>query len=311
MHKTSPAQETPVTVLLPVHNAEHWIGAATASLAKQTYSNFEVLLINDRTTDQSIAIAKEVAGSRLRVVDSNGPGVAAALATGVQRAETEFLIRMDADDIAHPRRIEKQVNFLTTHPDHVVVGTAAHLMNSQGRLGRTIRHPTLHEAITLRMCLATPFIHPSVALRKSAVVEAGNYSAPGPSPYPEDFSLWSRLQWIGKLANLPDVLMGYRSTPGGVSSSSWKDLASHTGEIAARNLSQRLGSPEPTVEMVRLLSLYHDRTSRISLREVILLETWLLSAQLRVGLNPSRWGIPLSAFLRPVRWTTQPPQLNR
>lgn len=208
---------TPVTILLPVRNGAPWLHASLDSLLTQEHSNIEILLVDDGSTDNSAAIAQDVAGTLVRVVQGNGEGLARALALGVDSADSEFIARMDQDDVAHSSRISGQVRFLDEHPDHVMVGSNVRLMNSVGCATGYSHFPETDAGIRMRMTIGNPFAHSSVMFRKSAVLSAGNYWSPGSDPFPEDYHLWIRLAETGLLANLRDVLMDYRVHELGVS----------------------------------------------------------------------------------------------
>jgi len=192
----------PVTVLMPVKNGARWIQPAIESLLRQDYVNFEILLVDDGSTDDSVLIARRLAGDKLRVVKAEGQGLARALAIGVEASETEIVLRLDADDRASPQRLSKQVSFLNDHPGYVLVGSNINIISDRGKvLGRS-RFPLTDRGIRLRMNVGNPFAHSAVAFRRSAVLAAGNYWSPDATPFPEDYHLWCRLASRGLMANL-------------------------------------------------------------------------------------------------------------
>lgn len=297
-----------VTVLIPARNAERWISESVLSLTQQTYLNLEILLVDDGSTDRTVALAREVGGGLLRVIPGEGQGVANALALGIRECATDIVLRHDADDIAEPNRVERQVDYLMKNPDCVLLGTDATLIDANGAIIGRVSHPHDHSAITLRMCLMTAFTHPSVAFRRSAVLEAGNYRSPNYEPFAEDFDLWSRLEMIGTIANLPEPMLRYRISPGSVTESHWSSLAKSAGAIAATNLARHLGMTEVPHDMQKLVTFFHLRNRRITIAEMIRLETWLIQARHKSGFRHLPGAFTWDIYARPISWMVRQPR---
>jgi len=200
-----------VSVLMPVYNAEAYLAEAVESILRQTFADFEFLVIDDGSTDRSGAILEGYAAGERRVRLTRRPntGYTVALNELLGLASGELVARMDADDVALPHRLERQVDYLRAHTDVVCVGTAVHLIDSAGRYLRD-GHPGMdHEAIQQRALAGDcPLNHPSVMMRRAAVQAVGGYH-PEFEPA-EDLDLWLRLGEVGRLASLPEVLMLYR-----------------------------------------------------------------------------------------------------
>src|SRR5690348_7082970 len=114
-----------VTVLMPVYNSEKYIWAAIHSVINQTWNDFELLIVNDGSTDGTQEIIKSFADDRIVLINQENGGVAKALNKGLMHAKGDYIARFDADDICFPDRLEEQVNFLDKHEDYVVVGSDA------------------------------------------------------------------------------------------------------------------------------------------------------------------------------------------
>src|ERR1700761_448098 len=114
-----------ISVLMPAYNAEKYIGTAINSLLKQTFSSFELVIINDGSTDNTINIINAFNDKRIKLVDQQNKGIAAALNHGLKIARAPYIARFDADDICMPERLEVQYNFLSMNPDYVIVGSDA------------------------------------------------------------------------------------------------------------------------------------------------------------------------------------------
>lgn len=207
--------EVYVTVLMPVYNSEKYISAAIHSVLSQTFSAFELLIVNDGSTDRTREIIGSFQDPRIRVIDKANGGVASALNAGLAQARGQFIARFDADDVCLPQRLEEQVGFLDKHPGYVVVGSDADYMQENGEflfsfqcLGHT------HEEIRESFYFYCPFIHSSVMYRRDVVLEAGGYSEHAHNF--EDYLLWTRLLKAGRLANLPLPLIRVRFNPASV-----------------------------------------------------------------------------------------------
>jgi glycosyltransferase involved in cell wall biosynthesis len=202
---TAPA----VSVLMPVFNGENHMREAIESILGQSYSDFELLVVDDHSTDSTGDILREYCGrdARIRAVrNQEAKGTVGALNTGLGLARGEYLARMDADDISLPTRLEKQHAFLEKHHDISVCGTNMELFGAQQFVWRL---PPEHEAIRAGL-IFTPFIaHATVMMRRTAL-EENHYRYDPEYGYAEDYELWSRLSQRYRFANLPDVLYRYR-----------------------------------------------------------------------------------------------------
>ena len=206
-----------VSVLLPVWNGERFLRAAIDSITAQTYGAFELIVIDDGSSDDSLAIAREAAAYDRRIVVLPLPhhGLPAALNAGIAAARGLYLARMDADDCAMPARLAQQVAHLDAHPRCVVVGGAVEVVDAyETRLG-VVRFPLAHAAIVDALAAGrSGFAHPAVLMRREPVVAAGGYRG---SAFPsEDLDLWFRLTHHGEFANLDEPLLQYRRHPGAV-----------------------------------------------------------------------------------------------
>lgn len=232
--------QVPITVLMPVLNGESWIAEAVQSLVSQSHENFELLLVDGGSTDDSVPIARDIAGDRIRVVTFPDRGVAASLAYGIRVCDTEFVSRLDSDDRSRSTRLSRQVGFLTQNPEYVIVGSNIDFIDMTGRHLGSSRFPTSDPAIRLRMVLGNPFAHSAVTFRKSAVAEVGNYWSPDSSPFPEDYHLWCRLARVGKLANLTEFLTEYRINQAGLVRTNLPRLRNSASEISLTWLSEAI-----------------------------------------------------------------------
>ena len=201
-----------ISVVMPVYNGERYLRDAVASILQQTFRDFEFIAVNDGSKDRSKAILDDIASvdPRLRVVSQANTGIVGALNHGLAIAKGEFVARMDADDFSQPERFAQQITFLRQNPNCVCVGTAFNYMDSRSALIKWNPRETDHTVLEKQLLTGDggSLIHPTIMLRRSAVVRAGGYRSE--AQWVEDLDLYLRLAQIGQLANLPDVLLNYR-----------------------------------------------------------------------------------------------------
>lgn len=200
------------SVLLPVYNAGNYLGKAIESVLTQSFTDFELLLLNDGSSDGSLEILERYSAkdTRCRVHSWPNRGLIATLNEGIRLAKAEIIFRMDADDICHPARFEKQMAYLDQHPECVALGSRVMLIDPDGQPIMTFVDATTHDTIDQAHFTgrggAIP--HPSAAMRKSVLTKLGGYREA--FPHAEDIDLFLRLAEVGQLANLPEVLLDYR-----------------------------------------------------------------------------------------------------
>ena len=207
-----------ISVILPVYNAAAYLEESIQSILHQSFPNFELIIINDGSTDGSQAIIEKFKDPRIIHVVQANIGLAATLNRGIGMARAEIIARQDNDDVSYPNRFEKQLNYLKSHPDTVLLGTAARIIDQEGNaVDRFHLHPSNNDTLKFLLLFDNPFVHSSVMFRKSAVTAVGGYDTN--ERYFEDYRLWSQLSRKGKIANLQEVLVDYREVNTGMSKS--------------------------------------------------------------------------------------------
>jgi len=200
-----------VTVLMSVYNGERYLRASVESVLAQTFSDFELIIVNDGSTDSSRAIITSYQDPRILLVESEGNvGQPAALNLGLRRARGEWVARQDADDICLPCRLEEQLRFLHAHPELVMLGAQAWLMDADGQPLGVTYYPC-HDSISLRwlLCFENPFVHSTLMFRRSIILdEFGGYDET--IRYGEDFALCSRLVSRHPAALMSQPVIRYR-----------------------------------------------------------------------------------------------------
>ncbi len=202
-----------VSIAMTVYNAGRYFEPAVRSLLDQTYGDFELVIVNDGSTDGSGGLADTWAqrDTRVRVIHQDNGGIAAAANRACAACEGEFLARMDSDDVALPNRLERQVAFLDdpANAEVVAVGGSVIFIDSEGRELTTIHNPTDDASIQAALLKGHCSIwQTGVMMRMDAKRQVGDYNPEVSSA--EDHDLWLRLGEVGRLANVPEPLMQYR-----------------------------------------------------------------------------------------------------
>ncbi|MFQ5865393.1 MAG: glycosyltransferase family 2 protein [bacterium] len=195
-----------VSVLMPVYNEERRISSAIVSILNQTFTDFEFLIINDGSQDNTAEVVRSFTDKRIRLIN-NGKnlGFVQSLNKGIFLALGKYIARIDADDLALPTRLEKQVEFLEQNPDVAVLGTAA-FHNDEIRKEKFIRVPPTEDyEIKCEMVKYVPLEHSSIMVRIAVLKEMGGYDEHYDDV--EDLELWIRIGRKYKLANLSEPLI--------------------------------------------------------------------------------------------------------
>ncbi len=201
-----------VSVLMPAYNAEPWIADAIASLLAQDFADFELIVVDDGSTDATPAILAGLADPRLVVrTQPENSGYVPALQRAVAAARGRFLARQDADDLSLPGRLAAQVAFLDRHPEVVLLGSAYRTIGPAGEPLAVYTVPEDDAAIRWHMLFRNAFVHSAVMMRREALAGLRYDAAYKPA---EDYRLWSQLLGRGRGANLPEPLVAHRRHPG-------------------------------------------------------------------------------------------------
>lgn len=235
-----------VAVVLPIFNGEVHLRESIDSILAQTFVDFELVLVDDASTDSSLKIAREYEDSRIRVLAlQENRGLAAALNAGIAYSSAPVIARQDQDDISHPHRLEYQLELLDREPRIVLVGSHARIIalteKGEWAMNGRLQHPATDQELRLRLLWNNPFVHSSVAFRRTAFEESGGYATQPGLSLPEDYDLWSRMSAYGSLANIPEELVTYRQTMGGMSEVLRDSIREGVVRIATANLAAASG----------------------------------------------------------------------
>lgn len=205
-----------ISVLLPVYNAQDFVRDAIISIINQTYKKYELIIIDDHSSDQTSTILKSISDKRFKIIENTKQlGVSHSLNRGLKASKGEFIARMDADDIAYPTRFKTQIDALRQHPTIGIIGSAVDLINKKSQIVGSRYPPDSWEKIKKRLNYSNPMIHPTVVFKRILWLKYGGYDAKMDGA--EDYDLWLRFARFTKMLNLPYKLLKYRISKESVS----------------------------------------------------------------------------------------------
>jgi glycosyltransferase involved in cell wall biosynthesis len=219
-----------ISVILPVYNAEKFLSIAIDSILTQTYTDFELLIINDGSTDSSTGIILSYNDPRIRYINNErNLGLITTLNKGISLAEGKYIARMDADDISFPERFERQYRFMEQNPAVGVVGTYASYIGGN-REGQVWKFPLTSEEIKCRLLWGSGVIHPTAFIRRQFL---NDYKLCYDTAYKsvEDYKLWYDCINCFEVANIPEVLLQYREHDSQVTRTADEMMKSNTAKM--------------------------------------------------------------------------------
>lgn len=305
------------SVLMPVYNAQPYLRQAVDSILGQTFHDFEFVIIDDGSTDCSADILRDYAGRepRIRLTSRPNTGYLRALNEGLAICQGEYVVRMDADDVALPERLERQIAFLDRHRECLMVGSALVRIDADGDVLCEEPLPLEHDEIESRLWQGLGAIgHPAAVIRRQVLIDVGGYRQEYYGA--EDHDLWLRLAERGRLANLPEPLLMCRIHPGNFTFIN-EERGRQAAQAALADAARRRGCPVPSfssapppqsaAERQRAWSrsaLYagHHRTARkhafAAWRHAPgQLDSWVLLVHALLG----QWATPLRSLYRRLR----------
>lgn len=258
-----------VSVIMAVFNGEKYLTESINSILKQTYSDFEFIIIDDSSTDQSQTIIKSFRDQRIRFFkNQTNRGLPYSLNRGIKISQGTYLVRMDQDDISFPKRIEAQVRFMNVNPDIAISGTA--VVTTVGKCKEVHKRLSNYEEIKGTLLFHNVLAHSSVIIRKEAIIRAKLLYDPT-AKNAEDYEFWTRCCWKVKMTNLATPLIFYRRH---------LDQMVSQPEIESvktifRNRMLKRFIDNPTKKEVKLHSRIAGGITVIDWKEIIIIENWL------------------------------------
>jgi len=204
-----------ISILMPVYNVERYIKESIDSILNSSHKNFELIIINDGSKDNTVEIIKQFSDNRIKLFNKKNSGIIETLNYGIQKCKSSIIMRMDGDDIIHPRKIKSQLSFFKKSGS-LLSGTNGYLIDADGNKRGQTDLPIEHNNIIKSMLKMSPsFIHPSVMYYKDAVLKVGGYDLN--FKHAEDFDLFLRLSKIGNISNIADRLIYLRKHDNNIS----------------------------------------------------------------------------------------------
>ncbi|MET4083357.1 glycosyltransferase involved in cell wall biosynthesis [Pedobacter sp. UYP30] len=222
------------TVLLPTYNCAKYILETVKSVLNQFYSNYELLIIDDGSTDNTEEILKAIGDERIVYLKNpTNFGIVKTLNIGIKLAKGKYIARMDADDVMLGNRLQEQIDFLESNPDYGMVGSWYQIMDVDGKIRNTLKTTSNHEDIKLGLLFGNQFAHPTVTMRTDLVRKL-KYKQE--FLYTEDYDLWCRIAEVSKVANLPRIHLSYRWYANNSCNRNQKKLKANVVKLLSREL---------------------------------------------------------------------------
>lgn len=253
-----------ISVILPVYNGAADLKKAIDSILAQTFIDFELIIINDGSTDESANIIDSINDQRVIVVHQQNAGLAASLNRAIEMARGVFVARQDQDDISLATRLACQLEYMEKNPRCALLGTRAEIWVGDCKTMRVHDHPVDDASLRFELLFNNPFVHSSVMLKKSALEAIGSYTTDPDRQPPEDYELWSRLARHYMIANLPERMTIYREVPESMSRVGPNPFLDKLVMISAENIAAMLNLSEPTTVTRDVAALTHGAYNCLS-----------------------------------------------
>lgn len=249
-----------VTVIVPVYNGEKYIGETIQSVLDQTFKDFELVVIDDCSTDSTVKVIETFADSRIKLVkNQKNSGSTQSRNNGLMQSTGEYVAILDSDDVCFPNRFEEQVKFLDEHPDFGAVGSWTKVIDSESReTGFSWKNDLPPEKIPAMMLFKTYITHSSAMIRRSAMPSYHYDTNPVTAGKVEDYTLWIEIMKKWKVANLQQYLVKHRQHKKSLTATTARTISTAAVEEAYRRQLNGLGI-EPTKEDLDIHRLRSNR----------------------------------------------------
>lgn len=260
-----------VTVLMPVYNGEKYLREAIDSVMNQTFTDFELLILNDGSTDDSLEIMKAYDDPRIRLIQNDDNlGLVATRNKGLSNARGEHIALLDCDDIAYPERLAKQVDFLDRHPEFGMIGSWIEVIDQKSRpTGEVVKHTACPEEISPLLLFHNYFAQSSLMIRKSALPDE-HYRL---YPVAEDYDLWVRMAKKSMAWNLPKFLVKYRVHSFSTTSENTEEMEKCVRQIISEQLN--MIELKPTAYELDIHRSIENLSFSVNVEFLKAAETWL------------------------------------
>ena len=245
-----------VSVLMSVYNGEKYIEKAIESILNQTFRDYELIIINDGSTDSTSTILSryEKAEDRISVYHQANQGVGASRNRGCQIAQGKYIAVMDSDDISLPERLAKEIHYMEAHPEISVLGTWVECIDKDDKQVSVWQYPTAPGVIGWCLFFTDCLAHSSVMMRRDFIEQLGFYRPEFAQA--EDYDLWARASFVSRIANLPEILVRYRSWEGGLTSRYQQTVEQFSAQVTYSMITQLLGQEVSEEAIFTLRHMY-------------------------------------------------------
>lgn len=197
-----------ISILLPVFNCGLYVKSAIQSIINNSYKNYEVIVVNDGSTDNTLGLINQFNDTRIKIYNKENSGLVETLNYGLKKCNYPIIMRMDGDDIIHHKKIETQLNYFLRN-ESILVGTQGFTIDLNEKKTGKIDLPLTHDKIIKSLLkLSSGLIHPSIMFYKDALLKIGGYNQN--FNHAEDYEMYLRLSKIGKISNIEDKLIYLR-----------------------------------------------------------------------------------------------------
>ncbi|MCX8080646.1 MAG: glycosyltransferase family 2 protein [Bacteroidia bacterium] len=267
-----------ISIIMPVYNGEKFLKASIESILNQTYQNYELIILNDGSTDASEKICLRFTDKRIRYHYHSNMGLAKTLNRGIELAKGRYLARQDHDDISMQDRLEKQVCYLENNKDVLLVGTCGNIIDEHGKYIGKHQHPTLSSVLHFDLMFDNPFIHSSVMFKKEH--NGKKFFYPENPDIFEDYGMWSEMSFYGKVVNLDYTGILYRHHEAGISKMDPLKRKKMLFLQSKQNLLRLLTGIGDEEEILSLCKLYfHQYTKNDNFDKKLIIQTLYKIAQ--------------------------------
>jgi glycosyltransferase involved in cell wall biosynthesis len=266
-----PRSEARVAVLMAVKDGIEWLPAAVQSILTQTFSQFRFIIIDDGSDDETARYLKTLRDRRIQLVrNPKSLGLTKSLNKGLRLVREEYIARMDADDVAVPERLQIQVDFMDTHPNVGICGSARYIIGDQtNKIYNTVQDS---EEIAVRLLFENPLAHPTTIIRRN-LLEKFQLSYNEHLRFAQDYDLWSRAAEFTQIKNIPQPLLYYRHHQKQISATRLAEQTAIANSIRKRNLG-RLGL-EPSPRQQKYHNMLSGSESASSSADIFACLDWI------------------------------------
>ena len=222
-----------VSVIIPVYNKREYIKETVNSVLNQDFGSFEIIVVDDGSTDDSLEVVKSISDPRLQIFSQSNSGVERSRNFGFSKSVGPFVVFLDADDLMSSNRLRKQVDLFNATKDLVLVGTWASVIDHSGEMIGSIRPPTSNAALKLAHLFRNQFVSSSVMIKRSVIENGVVFNESRGKRFAEDYDLWLRLAQKGQVSNIPENLTAYRRLNASRSQSIDRSLLESARDISA------------------------------------------------------------------------------